>query len=255
MHGGGQEGSSAMRIPTLLLCASLSFPAVAAADSITLPPGPPDGGNCGIFGCGTRYQQIFSSSLFPSAFEITSLTFFNTTAESAEVFVEPAHYRFRLGITATGWDMMTTDFSTNATLPLVTVADFTIVQADLMFKPGPGSTRTIDLAAPFLYLPRGGNLILDVLKDTSQEAGDGPVYIDNNGQFTGVSSANNFAPGGVEQMRFVHHASGIITKFNGTALAPIPDPAGSPTPEPASIILLTSGAAIAGAARPRQGKH
>jgi hypothetical protein len=234
-----------MRIPALLLCATLALPAVAAGDSITLPAARVDGGNCAIFGCGTHFQQIYSSSLFRSDFEITSLTFFNTTEESAEGFVEPAHYQFRLGTTATAWNEMTTDFAANATGPLVTVADFTIPDFDPSFRPRPGASRTIDLLAPFLYVPGAGSLILDVVKDTSEEAGDGPVYIDHNAHFDGVSVVNNFARGGVETDRFVSHGGGLVTRFNGQA-AP-------QTPEPASIFLLATGLAIAGAKRLRRG--
>lgn len=238
-----------MRIAALVLCATLSLPAIAAADSITLPSPPPDAGSCGIFGCGTRFQQIYSSTLFQSPFEITSLTFFNTTSESAEAFVEPARYQFRLGTTATTWDAMTTNFDANATGPLVTVADFTITEEDLSFRPGAGVSRTIELAAPFLYTPETGSLILDVIKNTSEEAGDGPVYIDFNGRFAGVSFAMNFAPGGVESDRFVQRGGGIVTGFNGTALAPPVDPGVGQTPEPASLLLLATGAALAGAKR------
>jgi hypothetical protein len=238
-----------MRSLALVICVTLALPAAAAADSITLPSGPPDAGSCGIFGCGTRYQQIYDSSLFQSPFAISSLTFFNTTAESAEAFVEPAHYQVRLGSTATTWNTMTTNFDTNATGPLVTVADFTISEHDLSFRPGPGVSRTIALLTPFLYTPATGSLILDVLKDTSEEAGDGPVYIDHDSQFSGVSFALNFAPGGVEARRFGGQGAGIITRFGGTALPPTPDPVGSPTPEPASILLLATGAAIARAMR------
>jgi len=239
-----------MRISALVMVAALSAPAVVAADTITLPAPAPDGGSCAIFGCGTRYQQIYGSSLFPSPFEITSLTFFNTTMESAEAFVEPAHYQFRLGTTATAWDAMTTNFDANAAGPLVTVADVTVTDYDFTFAPGPSVSRTIALTLPFLYDPRMGNLILDVLKDTSEEAGDGPVYIDHNSGVGGVSSAGNFARGGVESSRFVLLGGGIVTQFNGTALSTGPGPV-APTPEPASLLLLATGAAILHARRSR----
>ena len=237
-----------MRIHALVFCAALVWPVGVAGDTITLPTGPPDGGSCGIFGCGTRYQQIYGSSLVPSPFSITSITFFNTTAESAEAFIEPARYQFRLGATATSWDAMTTNFDGNATGPLVTVADFSVTEYDFSFTPGPGVSRTIALTLPFLYDPRMGSLILDVLKSTSEEAGDGPVYIDHNSRFAGVSSASNFAPGGVESSRFVHLGGGIVTQFNGTALSQGPGPV-APTPEPASLLLLATGAAILHARR------
>jgi len=50
---------------------------------------------------------------------------------------------------------------------------------------------------------------------------------------------NNFARGGVEETRFVSHGSGLVTRFNGQAV----------TPEPTSILLLATGAAITAAKR------
>jgi hypothetical protein len=234
-----------MRTAALLICAVLVLPSRAFADSVTLPSPAVTGGHCGIVGCGTQFQQIYSSFLFSGPLQITSLTLFNTTRESAEGFIEPAHYTFYLGTTTTAWDAMTTNFSANATGPLVQVADFTIVDYDYsMYPPGPGVSKTIAFSTPFLYMPGAGNLILSVAKDRSEEAGDGPVYIDYNGNAPGVSWAMNYAPGGVEQNRFVVHGGGIITRFNGEFTP-------APVPEPASLILVGTGIALAGARRRR----
>src|SRR4026208_1345650 len=77
---------------------------------------PEPDGNIGLgapFSCGVRVQQVWDARLFPGAIRIEAITFFNNVHQSAESYIDPAHYRFLLSVTDASSDTITADFEGN----------------------------------------------------------------------------------------------------------------------------------------------
>jgi len=154
-----------------------------ASDEVVIPQPAAGVGLCAPFGCSTRIQQVFDASTFPSMIRIDALDLFNNFEQSAEGFVEPAHYQFFLSTTETSSATATADMDGNLGREHRLVAQFTVFDFNTFFT---GALR-IRLDAPFVYNPRHGNLLLEIKKDQTADFGDGPIYVDGSPTAPGVA--------------------------------------------------------------------
>ena len=68
-------------------------------DEIATPQPDPGVGVCAPFGCDVRIQQVFDNTNFPARMRIEGIDLFNNQPNSAEGFIEPAHYSVYLSTT------------------------------------------------------------------------------------------------------------------------------------------------------------
>ena len=172
-----------------------------------------------------RYQQVYSGSLFPSSFSIGSISFFNNNFQPGTAVIETANYSIHLSTTSKPVNGLDTSvLSAN-----VGADDAVFFNGVLGGAVGPSNVFTIT-GNPFLYVPSGGNLLLDIT--ITGQLGNGLGFLDaRNGSFTTDSSrAHNFGGG--------FTSTGLVTQFNS--------PANSTVPEPGSIALLGSIGVTAG---------
>ena len=198
----------------------------ARADQITLPPLEGNSGSCWPFACATRVQTVFDAALFPSAMRIDTLTFFNTTNQSAEGFAEPARYRFSLSTTAKSSATIGGNFDANLGSDARQVAEFTIVGFETFFR-----TKTVPLTSPFVFSPATGNLLLEITKNQTGNFGDGGIFANVNTEAHGVSTVVNDLEGSGPS---IQRNLGLNVGFSGQFEA-------AATPEPSSLLLIGAG--------------
>jgi len=177
-------------------------------DEVILPQADGRSGLCEPFDCSTRIQQVFDASTFSSSIRIEELELFNNFRQSAEGFVEPAHYQFFLSTTEASSETVSTDMDVNVGANARLVAEFTVSDFSTFFT---GALR-IPLAAPFVYNRNAGNLLLEIRKDQTANFGDGTIYVDGNVQSPGVALVSN---------QFgIRPSSGMTVGFVGQSLGP-----------------------------------
>ncbi|HET7696274.1 MAG TPA: hypothetical protein VFK57_11240 [Vicinamibacterales bacterium] len=159
----------------------------SAEDEVVVPQSDGHSGLCEPFDCATRIQQIFDASTFPSSMRIDALELFNDATQSAESFVEPAHYQVYLSTTRASSATLSADMDQNVGPNARLVAEFTVSDFSTFFT---GAFR-IPLAAPFVYARNAGNLLLEIRKDQTANYGDGTIYVDGSVQAAGVALATD----------------------------------------------------------------
>ena len=134
-----------------------------------------------------RAQQVWDATLFPGTIRIEAITFFNNFEQSAEAYIEPAHYQFSLSVTDVSSETVTNDFEANRGRRVEEVAEFTVTGTETGFSDGAFGTLTLALTKAFVYSPRRGNLLMEIQKDRSSCDGDGPIYVDGTTNAEGVT--------------------------------------------------------------------
>jgi hypothetical protein len=180
------------------------------SDEIVVPSSDGQSGLCEPFDCSTRIQQVFDSTTIPSRIRIEALELFNNVAQSAEGFVEPAHYQIFLSTTQASSATVSADMDANVGDNVRLVADFAVSDFNMSFT---GAFR-IPLAAPFVYNRHTGNLLMEIRKDQTANYGDGTIYVDGSVQAAGVTL--------VTEQFGVQRGVGMSVGLVGRLLGPFP---------------------------------
>jgi hypothetical protein len=179
-------------------------------------------GNNG-FSYSGEYQQVYSGTAFSGPVDITSIAFSSMNAQNYSLSLS-----LGLSTTSAAVNGLSTNYASNKGTDFTT--EFSGVKAvtalgnnsfDLVFN----------LASPFTFDPSKGNLLLDVF-DTSDGAANPMFY--NNGTDPNTSRVYNDFGNGTPTA----DSTGLETQFTFTPAAA--------TPEPSSLILLSSVFALVG---------
>ena len=182
---------------------------------------PPDlgTGNCFPFGCqGTRYQQVYNSSLFSGPIFIRELSFFNTQFNPGLGVIDTATYVIHFSETTKSVNGLDTlNLNNNVGL------NDQIFFSGTLGGPIGGTTFTIG-GTDYLYEPSIGNLLLDIFKTGGTDSSS--VFLDaRNGTFGNDSSrAHDFGSS--------FESWGLVTRFSDASHA---------VPEPTAVLLLGLG--------------
>jgi len=211
------------KIALSLLALAALYPATAGVVVIGNPPDAGTG-NCYPFGCtySGEYQQVYTASAFTGPITISGLEFFNTQYNSGATSTPTGNYAISLSTTSADWNTLSPTFASNIGGDNTEVFNASIEQSWAF-----GDTLTITFSTPFSYNPGNGNLLLDVVTDSSIGTG---VYFDTNGNSTpntilGRVYCDDCTSNGVD------NGYGLVTGFV----------TGSSTPEPGTMTLAALG--------------
>lgn len=218
------------------LLALLVYPGARAASILIGGPPDPAYGSCVPLGCAdfvpsTIYQQVYASTNFTGPLMVRSLTFYNSVSPGGTIV--DATYSFSLSTTAKAVNALDTAFENNPG------GDSQLFWQGRLQGQVQG-TLTIT-GAPFEYRPSMGNLLLEVRRLTPGAPLTGGVAFDaRNGTAGGqLSRMSNY----YAYTTPAYNANqGLVTGFSDKGTVP----------EPASVLLISSGLAAVWWARRRR---
>jgi hypothetical protein len=115
---------------------------------------------------------VYTHSSFPGTITITGLQFFNTQYDSGATSMSTGPFTFSLSTTTADWNTLSSTYAANIGADNTTVFNGSLSQPWAF-----GDTPTISFTTPFTYNPADGNLLLDVVANTS----GGGIYFGTNG--------------------------------------------------------------------------
>jgi hypothetical protein len=218
-----------MSLRTGLLASSIlvlvigAFSGLASADTITI------GTNTSVNGFPFgesiyvgEYQQVYNAALFFGPVDITGITFFAAPGYPSAI---SGDFTIDLSTTAAGVNSLSTTYSNN------------VGANNSLFFSGTVSNVLSFTGVPFLYNPAQGNLLLDVDIGTPNAATFDPLAA---GCSTATNRVYNTAGFGAVAMGATSVCTsglptsyGLETEFTYTTVIA--------TPEPSSLLLLSSG--------------
>jgi len=212
----------------LLLCAAVAIN--ASADVVV--GGPPNSNNCIPLTCSnafgvTTYQQVYSAGAFGGATTIYGLDFYNTVVNSGSTQLGTGTYSFYLSTSSASPGAPSATYSNNIG------GDNTLLFSGSIAQPWAfGDTLDIAGTNSFTYNPLNGNLVLTVLISGSTD----PVPFTF---FDASSSSDLGRVYGSGTSGYTNGDYGLVTGFDTSSETTV-------TPEPASLLLLSSGIGLVG---------
>ncbi len=212
----------------VLLCLALAGLIAVPAMADTLIIGnPPDSGSGNSFPFGTaynaEYQQVYASSSFSGAIQITDMYLYNTQFDSGATSTPTGTYTVSLSTTSAGVGTMSPTFADNIGANNTQVFSGSINQAWNF-----GDTLDVHFDTPFNYDPNGGNLLVDVVGTGIST----PVNIYYDVHSPGSLFQRVYCPSGIECSTGVADTPGygLVTGFGYGAV-----------PEPGTLVMLGTG--------------
>ena len=209
------------------LLALLVYPGARAASILIGGPPDPAYGSCVPLGCAnfvpsTIYQQVYASTNFTGPLMVRSLTFYNSVSPGGTLV--DATYSFTLSTTPKAVNALETTFENNPG------GDSQLFWQGRLQGQVEGSLTIT--GTPFEYRPSLGNLLLEVRRLTPGTALTGGVAFDAHngtagGDFSRMSNYYSYTNPDYNLNQ------GLVTGFSDEAAVP----------EPASVLLLSSGLA------------
>ena len=199
-------------------------------------------GNCDPFGCPSfiglgTYQQVYLSSAFPGTIDISGLTFYDNQVFNGGL---PAGGTYTISFAYSSYDPG--DLNLASPSNNITSGNQTFFTGTLPgLTPEPGGDFLTITGNPFVYNPAIGNLLMTVTVTNPSNPG-AALYLNEAqcGPKTACPSGDTVVSGDVYFGTSVNGNAqgGLVTGFDYTSLVS--------TPEPGSMLLVLTGAALVG---------
>jgi hypothetical protein len=177
-------------------------------------------------GTSIEYQQVYAAWAFSGPINIRSLGFFFASQFGGNPAILSGNYKISFSTASTTYtpvDILSPNLADNIGTPLQTFYSGTSISG---MSPNGSLEYTINGTTPYLYDPSQGNLLMDIYVTNQADEPDpftqGSMQADRSGEVMSRAYA-------IANLGNGRDTIGLVTQFN-------------PTPEPASLTLLSLGA-------------